>query len=437
MNLPEAKYSTADIISVAKAFTNGIPACSSDASSPLIGHVAIVTGSTQGIGYEIASALYRIGATVVVTARDLEKGDDVVQTIMKRFPDSKGKISVLRLDTSDMTSVNNFVVHFKQKFDQLSILMNNAGIHYMNFGNDALVNQSYNLQFRSKQNFDLAFATNYLGHFHLTRQLLDLLQSTAARKRRDGNTGAVSRIVNMSSCYSFQCDGSMLESEICSRSYHMMPIAARCDINSFAHRRRAYSNNKLAQVLHAKELTKRLGSEERHPWVEVLACCPGWTGTNFIPDNPIGNFIRRNAFPTEAGICSAINAMMNQKFKSGSMILNSKSPLFGKFGNKVFLRALTFMGLRDASIDFISLVLLATQRKSFGPNADPTSPESYDDELAKTLFNWSTQVSDSYMPSRQGTGHNAAGKLITPIAIAAENEKKSMSASSAADDIDK
>ena len=135
---------------------------------------------------------------------------------------------------------------YRGKYDKVHILVNNAGIHYGTGMNPSpIVDPS--IKTTSEQGYDLAFATNYLGHFLLTRLLLDMLVQT---EKIEGKPG---RIVNVASTFSLQSDGTML-----SATDSGMPLAARSDIYTRGHRGASYANNKLAQVLHAKELQRRI-----------------------------------------------------------------------------------------------------------------------------------------------------------------------------------
>ena len=99
----------------------------------------------------------------------------------------------------------------------------------------------------SKDGFDYSFAANYMGYFLLTRLLLPHMIRT------ENSTGSGIRIINVSLSYHPQADWTMVVPGL-----DGMPAAARAYVNTYLHRSPACSNSKLAQVLHAKELQKRV-----------------------------------------------------------------------------------------------------------------------------------------------------------------------------------
>ena len=96
------------------------------------GKVAIVTGANSGIGFETAVALAKKGAQVVMASRSLPKAWAARDEILKVYP--HGLIDVMKLDLADFTSIFAFATEFKNKFSQLNLLVNNAGIMLPPFG---------------------------------------------------------------------------------------------------------------------------------------------------------------------------------------------------------------------------------------------------------------------------------------------------------------
>ena len=138
--------------------------------------IAIVTGSTSGLGEGIASELYKYGFTVVIASRNHEKSVRVIDDIRSRYPGSAGHLIYGRLDTSDLDSVKEFSSWFIETFDHLDYLVNNAGIHYGSVENNPLFNISIAID--SVQGYDLSFVTNYMGHYLLTHLLLHRMRYT-------------------------------------------------------------------------------------------------------------------------------------------------------------------------------------------------------------------------------------------------------------------
>ncbi|HEX2907078.1 MAG TPA: SDR family NAD(P)-dependent oxidoreductase, partial [Phototrophicaceae bacterium] len=117
------------------------------------GRVAIVTGANTGIGWETARALAQKGAMVILACRNLQKANPAADQIRALNP--AGQVVVLPLDLADLDSVRAFAATFRQTYDRLDLLINNAGI----------MNTPYA---RTPQGFEQQFATNHLGHFALT-----------------------------------------------------------------------------------------------------------------------------------------------------------------------------------------------------------------------------------------------------------------------------
>ena len=144
--------------------------------------VAIITGASMGgIGHETASALYRLGANVVIAVRDVNAGEKVQQEILNHVKNIKrarnhttgkpivyGSVQVIKLDLADLDSVKLFADEFLDRYDRLDILVNNAGIMMTPHGT-------------TKQGIEKQFGTNHLGHFLLTHLLLDILKKSNGR----------------------------------------------------------------------------------------------------------------------------------------------------------------------------------------------------------------------------------------------------------------
>jgi NAD(P)-dependent dehydrogenase (short-subunit alcohol dehydrogenase family) len=90
----------------------------------LTGKVAIVTGSTRGIGEAIAKLLAKEGAISIITGRTEEAGKKVAQEIIS----SGGKAEYHNLDITDEQNVKNVIDAVYNKYGSVDILVNNAGI---------------------------------------------------------------------------------------------------------------------------------------------------------------------------------------------------------------------------------------------------------------------------------------------------------------------
>ena len=267
-----------------------------NSSFPLEGKVAIITGATSGLGQEIALELYRLGATCILASRSVQKLKAAQEIILQSFPSSVGGVDISQLDTSDLESVRDFVTSFTSQYENtLHYLVNNAGIHYISAVENAFT--ALNVSVVSKQGFDLVFATNYLGHFLLTSLLLPSLQSSAELAK------IPSRIVAISSAKHLESDGSMLTLSSSSSS-ESGPEAASGELasQSFSHRLLSYENSKLAQVLHIKELQRRVSASS----ALAFSVCPGWVATSLLPDNVGGRMVSSLAYSSNAAVASTM-----------------------------------------------------------------------------------------------------------------------------------
>lgn len=125
------------------------------------GKIAIVTGSTSGIGYEMALALYEAGALVIVASRNTDKVKQAVDSL--RAIKGKGSVEAGILDLSNLGKIRVFADDIKSKHQRLDILINNAGVMMCP---QSLTDDGYEMQ----------FGTNFLGHYALTGYLYPLLQ---------------------------------------------------------------------------------------------------------------------------------------------------------------------------------------------------------------------------------------------------------------------
>lgn len=135
---------------------------------------AIVTGASSGLGLETARALASAGAFVTLAVRDLRAGESAAATV--RALTGNDRVDVRRLDLADLATVTDFVSRWD---DPLQLLVTNAGVV-----TDGLE--------RTREGWELQFATNHLGHLALAVGLRDALSRGAAE-----NGGA--RIVALSS----------------------------------------------------------------------------------------------------------------------------------------------------------------------------------------------------------------------------------------------
>ena len=212
------------------------------------GRVAIVTGSSSGIGYETARVLAEKQVTVIIAVRNLEKGNKAADKIKSEVKNAD--LRVLELDLASLESVKNFAESFKKNYLQLDLLINNAGVMIPPYSKTA-------------DGFELQFGTNHLGHFALTGQLLELLINT-----KDA------RIVNVSS--SAHKTGNINFDDLTweKRNYSGW---------------KAYGDSKIANIYFTRELDKKL--KENNLGLITTASHPGWTATELQRNSGIVEFL--------------------------------------------------------------------------------------------------------------------------------------------------
>lgn len=127
----------------------------------LTGRNVIVTAGHVGLGLETTRALARAGASVVVGARSPERASAAVA-------DLPG-VEVRRLDLLDPASIDEFAAGYRDTGRALHILVNNAGIMGVPLVRDA-------------RGYEAQFATNHLGHFQLTNELLPALRAASGAR---------------------------------------------------------------------------------------------------------------------------------------------------------------------------------------------------------------------------------------------------------------
>lgn len=202
----------------------------------LTGKVALVTGANSGLGFSTARALASKGAHVVLACRDVLKAERAMAEIRAQLPDAK--LECLLLDLSSLVSVREAINTFTIHRERLDILCNNAGLMTLPY-------------MKTRDGFEMLFATNFLGHFALTAGLLDVIRRTPQ-----------ARIVSVSSLTE-----RMGRLDIEDLNWERTPYA----------RRGAYARSKLANLVFALELDRRLSGAGIN--AISVAAHPGYSAT--------------------------------------------------------------------------------------------------------------------------------------------------------------
>ena len=220
----------------------------------LSGKTIIVTGANSGIGRITTEQLLKQGAHVILACRRTEEAEKV----LNEFDSVQGTGTVLRLDLGDLSSVREFVKKFKEQFSELHVLVNNAGVMATDFQ-------------QTKDGFEMQIGVNHFGHFLLTELLLDVLKSSTP-----------SRIVTVSSCFHDVAMGKKGDIDLNDINFEKRKY----------HQWTSYAQSKLANLLHSKELSKRLEGTG----VSAVSVHPGWVRTNLAKNSMplwVQNYIMR------------------------------------------------------------------------------------------------------------------------------------------------
>eukprot|EP01035_Chromulina_nebulosa_P021222 gene21222-27491_t len=150
----------------------------------LKGKVFIITGSNTGIGFETAKEIVKMGATVVLACRSINKAEDAKTKIISLTKCQSTCILVIKLDLCGFDSVRKFVKDFKSLKIPLHGLINNAGV----------MMQDRNL---TQDGFEMVFTANHLSHFLLTLLLLPELKKTNVNNYSLFGTYSQSKLANV------------------------------------------------------------------------------------------------------------------------------------------------------------------------------------------------------------------------------------------------
>lgn len=216
------------------------------------GRVALVTGANSGLGLEVARALARKGASVVMACRNTGKGEEARRQLLAEQP--QADLRVVTLDTASLASVAACATQLLAELPRLDLLINNAGIMATPHAH-------------SVDGFEMQLATNHLGHFALTGRLLPKLLAAPG-----------SRIVAVSSTAA-QMGKIDFDDLMGGKRYDPW---------------KAYGQSKLANLMFALELQRRLSAQGAT--TQALAAHPGASTTGLF-STPGGGFVKRVLTP--------------------------------------------------------------------------------------------------------------------------------------------
>lgn len=201
--------------------------------------VFVVTGATSGLGKAVALELARTGATVILVARDPERGAQVQREISNASNNPNVELELC--DLSNMSSVRNLALILKNRYDKIDVLINNAGVYKRQ-------------RSVTVDGYEEMFAANHLGPYLLTRHLLDSLQASSS-----------ARIINVTAPSTTELDLDDLQGE--------------GQFNSL----NAFGATKMANLLFTFELARRLQDTN----IRVNAVNPGLVRSSLMQEAPV------------------------------------------------------------------------------------------------------------------------------------------------------
>ncbi|KUJ18111.1 short-chain dehydrogenase [Mollisia scopiformis] len=233
-------------------FSNSKPTLTEKTIPDQSGKVFIVTGSTSGVGRELAKILYGSNARVYVAARSAEKAKTTIEAIKTESPKSTGDLLFLKLDLGDLSTVKASAEEFLRKESRLDVLWNNAGVMIPPQGS------------KTAQGYELQLGTNNLAPFLFTNFLAPLMAKTA----KEAPSGSVRVVWVSSSAVGMAPTGGV----------DMSNLDYRVEMGVW----QKYAVSKAGNVLHAREFARR----HKEDGIISVAVDPGMLKTDLWVNTP-------------------------------------------------------------------------------------------------------------------------------------------------------
>jgi NAD(P)-dependent dehydrogenase (short-subunit alcohol dehydrogenase family) len=212
------------------------------------GKTVVVTGGNSGIGFETAAALASMGARVLITARNADKGRAAVAALTERVA-GKGQVQLVVFDLADLASVRRGAAEILEQAPRLDVLVNNAGL--------VLTERA-----ETVDGYEATFAINHLGPFLLTNLLLERMTASTP-----------CRVVNVAStAHNAARKGIPFDDLQSTRKYRGM---------------RVYGESKLANILFTLELSRRFAGSG----LTANSLHPGTVRTGYGGDGDTRGFL--------------------------------------------------------------------------------------------------------------------------------------------------
>ena len=271
----------------------------------LVGKVMVITGATSGIGVETARALSATGATLFLTARDLQKAETALVGILE-----PGRVSLVEMENASFASIRAAAATILTRSNnRVNTLVNNAGVMGI---------EDFKL---TEDGHEIHFATNHLGHFLLFQLLKPALLASSTPDFQSRVVIVASSAhrawnLNESENYSFQKGG-----------YHYGL---------------AYANSKLANIYMANELDRRYGQKGIH----ATSLHPGAVNTDlsrhlggeFVEQIMSDEKILKILKTPEQGAATTVLAAVGKEWedKGGKYLEDCEEAKRGEDDNEVF-----------------------------------------------------------------------------------------------------
>lgn len=290
--------------------------------------IALVTGANSGMGMASARMLARKGYFVLMLVRSEKRGNEAFKMLNEEQPDC---FQLILCDLSDLQSVRRAASFIGETYEKIDVMVNNAGV----------ITTQREL---TKEGLEMQFGVNHVGHFLLTMLLLQKLQKG-------------SRIIQVAS-------GAHKWGDI-----YFEDLSLEKSFRPF----KAYGQSKLANVLFAKELSKKLAPYD----VTVNSCHPGAVATNMGVNR-------------ETGFGKSITKLLKPFFRS---------PEDGA-ATAVYLAT-------DPSVEGI------TGEYFYNGQPEKVSRKARDEELSKKLFQWTENFTGVHFKEieeklKENHGHTGA-----------------------------
>ncbi|MCB0837248.1 MAG: SDR family NAD(P)-dependent oxidoreductase [Bacteroidetes bacterium] len=199
----------------------------------------LITGATSGIGKEAACYLASLGAKVVASARNKEKGSDLLSAYKEQYPNGQGTIELVEGDFSSLQSIQNLCEQVKTSYPVIDTLINNAGVWKMSYQ-------------ETKDGIEETWQVNVLAPMLITHSLIDLVKKSSDGRLVFTASGLHKGVVDLNNPEMRQSFSGM----------------------------KSYQQSKLADIL----LTRWLASKLEDTGIGAYCFHPGFVGTSIGRD---------------------------------------------------------------------------------------------------------------------------------------------------------